>query len=96
MAEPAKRICRAPSSCSFYHKLPDAAETSYMDRVFTTGTVTFPGTVHINEEKDFTPVIQRALELGGYQEDQHFTGINGGTSVTTGFSHGPFLALQIR
>ena len=22
-----KRICRAPSSCSFYHKLPDAAET---------------------------------------------------------------------
>ena len=66
---------------------------SYMDRVFTTGTVTFPGTVHINEEKDFTPVIQRALELGGYQEDQHFTGINGGTSVTTGFSHGTILGV---
>ncbi len=64
-----------------------------MDRVFTTGTVTFPGTVHINEEKDFTPVIQRALELGGYQEDQHFTGINGGTSVTTGFSHGTILGV---
>lgn len=66
---------------------------SYMDRVFTTGTVTFPGTVHINEEKDFTPVIQRALELGGYQEDQHFTGINGGTSVTTGFSPGTILGV---
>ena len=66
---------------------------SYMDRVFTTGTVTFPGTVHVDGEKDFTPVIQRALELGGYKEDQHFTGINGGTSVTTGFSHGTILGV---
>ena len=64
-----------------------------MDRVFTTGTVTFPGTVHVDGEKDFTPVIQRALELGGYKEDQHFTGINGGTSVTTGFSHGTILGV---
>ena len=35
----------------------------------------------------------RTLELGGYQEDQHFTGINGGTSVTTGFSHGTILGV---
>ena len=34
--------------------------------------------VHIGEEKDFTPVIEKALELGGYEEDREFTGINGG------------------
>lgn len=30
----------------------------------------FPGAVHIDEKKDFTPVIEKALELGGYKEDQ--------------------------
>lgn len=59
-------------------------KSSYIDRVFTTEVVAFPGTVHIDEQKDFTPVIEKALELGGYKEDQTFTGINGGTQVTTG------------
>ena len=52
---------------------------SYADRVFTTEVVAYPGMVHIDDEKDFTPVIEKALELGGYQEDRQFTGINGGT-----------------
>jgi hydroxylamine reductase len=43
--------------------------------------------------KDFTPVIERALELGGYSEPQHFTGINGGTEVTTGFAQGTVLSV---
>ena len=38
-------------------------------------------------------MIQRALELGGYEEDQQFTGINGGTSLTTGFGHGTILGV---
>ena len=54
-------------------------KNSYADRVFTTEVVAFPGTVHIDEKKDFTPVIEKALELGGYKEDQILTGINGGT-----------------
>ncbi len=58
---------------------------SYRDRVFTAGPVSFPGTVHIGEEKDFTPAIQKALELGGYKERQEFTGINGGSHMTTGY-----------
>ena len=33
------------------------------------------------------------LELGGYAEDQHFTGINGGSTVTTGFGHGTVLSV---
>lgn len=41
--------------------------------------------------KDFTPVIEKALELGGYTEDHVMTGINGGNTVTTGFAHGTVL-----
>jgi hydroxylamine reductase len=48
---------------------------------------------HIGEDKDFTPVISKALELGGYKEDKVMTGINGGTSVMTGFGHGTVLSV---
>lgn len=66
---------------------------SYSDRVFTTEVVSYPGLVHIGEDKDFTPVIEKALALGGYSEEQHFTGINGGTTVMTGFGHGTVLSV---
>lgn len=62
-------------------------KASYKDRVFTTDVVSFPDVKHIGEDKDFTPVISRALELGGYPEDHIMTGINGGRQVTTGFGH---------
>lgn len=63
-------------------------KASYADRVFTTEVVAFPGAVHIDENKDFTPVIEKALELGGFSRDTEFTGINGGKDVMTGFGHG--------
>lgn len=66
---------------------------SYADRVFTTEVVSYPEIVHIGEEKDFTPVIEKALALGGYTKDQHMTGINGGIQVTTGFSHETVLSV---
>ena len=65
---------------------------SYTDRVFTTEVVSYPGVVHIGEEKDFTPVIEKALELGGFDTDREFTGINGGKTVTTGFGHNTVLS----
>ena len=65
---------------------------SYKDRVFTTEVVGFPGAVHIGKEKDFTPVIEKALELGGFEKDKEFTGINGGREVTTGFGHSAVLS----
>lgn len=68
-------------------------KASYADRVFTTEVVSYPEMVHIGEEKDFTPVIEKALALGGYTKDQHMTGINGGMQVTTGFSHGTVLSV---
>jgi len=67
---------------------------SYIDRVFTTAVVAYPGLVHIpevNGKKDFTPVINKALELGGWNEDKHFTGINGGSVLTTGFARNTVL-----
>ena len=48
--------------------------------------------VYIDEKKDFTPLIEKALELGGYKEDRTFSGINGGKKVTTGFGHAAILS----
>ena len=67
-------------------------KASYADRVFTTAVVSYPELTHIGEDKDFTPVIEKALELGGYNEDKPLTGINGGT-VMTGFGHGAVLGV---
>ena len=66
---------------------------SYADRAFTTEVVSYPEMVHIGEEKDFTPVIEKALELGGYEADREMTGINGGKTVMTGFGHGTVLGV---
>lgn len=66
---------------------------SYADRIFTTSVVEYPGMVHIGEDKDFTPVIEKALELGGYKELQKMTGINGGEILTVGFGHNTVLSV---
>ena len=65
----------------------------YADRVFTTEVVSFPGCAHIGEDMDFSPVIEKALALGGYAQDTDFTGINGGRTVTTGFGHDAVLGV---
>jgi hydroxylamine reductase len=56
---------------------------SYMDNIFTTGLVAWPDVPHIeadeNGHKDFTPVIERALALGGFAEDKD------DVNVTVGF-----------
>lgn len=48
---------------------------SYKDRIYTTAVVGYEGLIHIeadeNGYKDFTPIINQALQLGGYEED-HF------------------------
>lgn len=60
---------------------------SYKDRVFTTSAVGYPEVVHIDENKDFSPVIKKALGLGGYKQERKMTGINGGDILTVGFGH---------
>jgi hydroxylamine reductase len=86
-----------------FHNIPGAVlfttnclmpvKESYKDRVFTTEVVAYPEMVHIDDKKDFTPVINKALELGGYKEDVQMTGINGGETVTTGFAQGTVLSV---
>ena len=69
---------------------------TYADRVFTTAVVGFPGMKHIFEQsgkKDFSPLIQKAIELGGWAEDKQFTGINGGKEITTGFARNTVLGI---
>lgn len=71
-------------------------KASYADRIYSTSVVGYPGMVHIPESggiKDFTPVIQKALSLGGYPEGKAMTGINGGSTLTTGFGHGTVLSV---
>ena len=63
------------------------------DRVFTTSVVSYPGVSHIGDDKDFTPVINKALELGGYNEQIRMTGINGGETLTTGFAKDTVLSV---
>jgi len=41
---------------------------SYMSNIFTTGLVGWPGVKHI-ADKDFTPVIEKALEMEGFARD---------------------------
>ena len=65
---------------------------SYADRVFTTEVVSYPEIKHISS-RDFTPVIEKALELGGYAEDMRFTGINGGDKLMTGFGRNAVLGV---
>ncbi len=63
---------------------------SYKGNIYTTAVVGYPGLHHIPEGKDgvkdFSPIIKKALELGGWDEDKQFTGINGGTTLKTGFA----------
>ena len=69
---------------------------SYADRVYTTSVVGYEGIPHIpadeNGHKDFTPLIQQALSLGGYETDQSRGGLNGGHMLTTGFARNAVLS----
>lgn len=87
-----KEFAQLPAPVLFTSNCLMPPGESYTDRVFTTEAVTYPGMTHIGADKDFSPVINKALELGGFAEDQHFTGINGGSKVMTGFGRNAVLA----
>lgn len=69
---------------------------TYAGNIFTTAVVGFPNLSHIPDKdgkKDFSPVIKKALELGGWSEDKQFTGINGGTELMTGFARNTVMSV---
>jgi len=59
---------------------------NYKGNIFTTGTVGWPSVTHI-ANKDFSPVIQKALEMPGFQEDTE------GKYVTVGFARNAVLSV---
>ena len=69
---------------------------NYGDRVFSTSLVSYPEMKHIEADKNgykgFSQLIDMAIQLGGYPEMHLMTGINGGSTLTTGFAHGTVLA----
>lgn len=58
---------------------------SYKDRIFSTSVVGWDGVVHIGEDengyKDFSDIINKALELGGFKEDEEEK------EILVGFAH---------
>ena len=59
---------------------------TYKARIFTTGLVAWPGVIHV-DDKDFTPVIDAALEAEGFKEDgeEKF--------ITIGFGHNTVMSV---
>lgn len=63
---------------------------SYKARIFTTGLVGWPDVEHIEAKdgkKDFTKIINKALELGGFLEDKP------GKDILIGFAHNAVLGV---
>ena len=88
-----KEFSNLPATILFTTNCLMPVRDSYADRVFTTEVVSYSHLIHIGEDKDFSPVIDKALALGGFPENTEFTGINGGKTVTTGFGHGTVLSV---
>ena len=65
---------------------------SYIQHLVTTGEVGWPGVPHIAADeaghKDFSGIIQQALELGGWTEE-----VPGDYELTTGFGHHTVLSV---
>ncbi|MCX7748314.1 MAG: hydroxylamine reductase [Clostridia bacterium] len=63
---------------------------TYKDRIFTSGLVGWTDVAHIEEKngkKDFTPMIQKALELGGWTQDEEEKRILVGFGHAAALSH---------
>ena len=88
-----KEFANLPAPILFTTNCLMPPKESYADRVFTTEVVGYPGMQHIGTYKDFTPVIEKALELGGFDKDTTFAGINGGETVMTGFARNTVMSV---
>ena len=88
-----KEFDNSPAAILFTTNCIMPVKESYADRVFTTSVVRYPNVKHIDKNKDFSQIIQKALELGGYKEVQRMSGINGGNILTVGFGHNTVLSV---
>jgi len=83
-----KEFDRVPAAILMTTNCIQKPRDSYRDRIFTTGLVAWPDVRHIpgkGEGKDFSPVIKKARELGGFPADAVEK------EVTVGFGHDALL-----
>ncbi len=60
---------------------------NYKARIFTTGLVQWPGVTHIGDDKDFSPVINAALEADGFARTEPEK------TILVGFGHSAVLGV---
>ncbi|MFH1216972.1 MAG: hydroxylamine reductase [Pseudomonadota bacterium] len=65
-----KEMAEFPGAILFTTNCIQKPKDSYKDNVFTTGLVGWPDVAHVGADKDFTPVIKRALALEGFTDTQ--------------------------
>jgi len=75
----AKEFAEFPGAILMTTNCIQRPRDSYKDNIFTTGLVGWPGVRHI-ADKDFSPVIEKALSLPGFRADAN------GRSVMVGFA----------
>ncbi|MCX6354466.1 MAG: hydroxylamine reductase [Candidatus Aureabacteria bacterium] len=81
----AREFAAAPAAILMTTNCIQRPAQAYKDRIFTTGLVAWPGVEQIPDRrggghKDFSRVIAKARELGGFEE-------TGGKTITVGFAH---------
>jgi hydroxylamine reductase len=82
----AKEFAEFPGAILMTTNCIQKPKESYSDNIFTTGLVGWPGLTHI-ASKDFSLVIEKALEMPGFPEDTE------GKSVMVGFARNAVLGV---
>jgi hydroxylamine reductase len=82
----AKEFAAFPGAILMTTNCIQKPQESYRDAIFTSGLVAWPGVAHI-AERNFAPVIEKALALPGFAEDGQ------GKSVMTGFARNAVLGV---
>ena len=80
-----KEFDGAPAAFLFTTNCIQKPKSSYMSQVFTTGLVGWPGVTHV-KDRDFSPVIEKAMQLGGFKETP-------GHKLMTGFARNAVLGV---
>ncbi len=81
-----REFARFPGSIIMTTNCIQKPTESYMGNLFTTGLVGWPGVDHI-ADKDFSPAIDKALEMSGFSETEE------GKSVMVGFARNAVLGV---
>ncbi|MCX8027383.1 MAG: hydroxylamine reductase [Thermodesulfovibrionales bacterium] len=81
-----KEFARFPGAILMTTNCIQKPADSYRDAIFTSGIVGWPNVTHI-KNRDFSPVIQKALSKEGFTDDAE------GKSVTVGFARNTVLSV---